>query len=184
MDTLVELENVTRRFGNVAAIEDLTLDLRAGEILGLYGASGSGKTTAIRLILGVHLPTSGTVRVLGVPSHEMTARQRRQVGYSPQRFLYPPTLSAAQVVWFAAGLYGIGWLRGRKAVRGVLEKVQLWEKRGRLVDQMSGGERRRVGNAAALVHSPCLVFLDEPRSATEVRPPFDEIFERLVKSLA
>ncbi len=166
-DLLVDLEHAQRKFGTVVAVDDLTLGLRRGEILGLYGPSGSGKTTTIRLILGVHLPTAGTVHILGVPSHRLGARQRQQLGYSPQQFLYPPTLSAEETISLAAGLYGKGWFKGRRAIRRVLEKVDLWDKRHYRVGTMSGGERRRVGNAAALVHDPQIAFLDEPTTGLD-----------------
>src|SRR5579859_570597 len=166
-ELLVEIDQVQRRFGEVVAVDDLTLGLRRGEILGLYGPSGSGKTTTIRMALGVYLPTAGTVRIFGVPSHRMGARERERIGYSPQQFLYPPTLAAGETVGFAAGLYGVNPFRARRAIHSALEHVDLWEKRSYRVGSMSGGERRRVGIAAALVHRPALAFLDEPTSGLD-----------------
>src|SRR5579872_6624595 len=101
MQNVAELQDATRRFGDVVAVSNLSLDLRAGEILGMYGPSGSGKTTTIRLILGIYLPTAGSVRILGVPSNRLGARQRQQIGYAPQRYLFPPTLSAYETVAYA-----------------------------------------------------------------------------------
>jgi ABC-2 type transport system ATP-binding protein len=166
-EALVEMDHAQRKFGDVVAVDDVTLSLRGGEILGLYGPSGAGKTTTIRLILGVHLPTAGSVRILGVPSHRLGARQREQIGYSPQQFLYPPALSAQETVSLAAGLYGRGLFGSGRTVRAILEKVDLWNKRKYRVGNMSGGERRRVGNAAALVHAPRIVFLDEPTAGLD-----------------
>lgn len=166
-ETLVELKGAQRKFGETVAVDDLNLDVRRGEILGLYGPSGSGKTTTIRMILGVHLPTAGTVRILGVPSHSLSARQREQIGYSPQEFLYPPTFSAHETLALAAGLYGVNPFRTGRAIRSVLERVDLWDKRGSRVGSMSGGERRRVANAAALVHRPRITLLDEPTAGLD-----------------
>lgn len=140
---------------------------RSGEILGLYGPSGSGKTTTIRMILGVLLPTEGKIDILGVPTSRVGSRQRRQLGYAPQRFIFPPTLTAIECVWFSAGLYGMGWLRTAKEARTVLARNELWEKRHRLVEHLSGGEQRRVTNSAALVHNPRIIFLDEPTSGLD-----------------
>lgn len=167
IETLVEIDHAQRKFDDTVAVEDLTMAVHRGEILGLYGPSGSGKTTTIRMILGSYLPTKGTVRIFGVPSHRLSARHREQIGYSPQEFLYPPTFSTQQTLSLAAGLYGMGWLRKGKAIRAVLERVDLWEKRRTRVGSMSGGERRRVANAAALVHQPKIAFLDEPTTGLD-----------------
>jgi ABC-2 type transport system ATP-binding protein len=167
METLVECQHVRRRFGDIVAVSDLTLDLYRGEILGLYGPSGSGKTTTIRLVLGVYLPTSGRITILGVPSHRMGAREREQIGYSPQQFLYPPSLSVEDTLSLTLGLYGKIPLFSRRAIRTTLQRVDLWSKRSYRVGDMSGGERRRVATAAALVHAPRLVFLDEPTAGLD-----------------
>jgi ABC-2 type transport system ATP-binding protein len=97
----------------------------------------------------------------------MGAREREQIGYSPQQFLYPPSLSVEDTLSFALGLYGKVPLFSRRAIRSTLERVDLWNKRTIRVGDMSGGERRRVANAAALVHNPRLVFLDEPTTGLD-----------------
>ena len=163
----VVLEGASRTFGDVEALRDLSLRVKTGSILGIIGPSGAGKTTAIRLMTGGLAPTTGTVQVLGEDPRHLRRRTREQVGYLPQQFTLYPYLTARENVGFVASIYGLIWFRHGRRVRDVLKLVDLWDVRNRLAARMSGGMLRRLELAAALVHDPALLLLDEPTAGLD-----------------
>jgi len=174
---LIQLDHVTKVFDGAPAVSDLTLSIPQGIIFGLLGPSGSGKTTTIRLMIGVHAPTSGEIKVFGLPPYGWEPRVREAVGYMPQiSFLYPD-LSVWENFDFAASVYGMGWLGRRKRLRELLEIVELWGDRGKLVNQPSGGMRKRLSLARPLAQDPRLVFLDEP-TLDLISWPLSSVFSR------
>lgn len=166
-DLIVQLEQVSKRFGEVEAVKNMSLYIARGSVLGVIGPSGAGKTTAIRMISGGISPDTGYVRVMGEDPRRFHRRTREKIGYMPQLFVMYPDLTAQENVNFMASLYGIPpWRRGRR-VREVLELVQLWDARSRRASQMSGGMQRRLELACALVHEPSLLILDEPTAGID-----------------
>jgi len=166
-DAFVEMKAVTRRFGETVAVDGLDLEIPAGLIVGFIGPSGAGKTTTVRLLTGALSPSSGTVRVLGEDPRRLTRRSRARIGYMPQLPSVNPELSADENVDFAASLFGLVWPRRRRRVGEILELVGLGSVRRRRAGQLSGGMRRRVELASALVHDPDLAFLDEPTAGLD-----------------
>jgi ABC-2 type transport system ATP-binding protein len=163
----VRLAGVTRRFNGTEAVSGLDLEIAAGSITGVIGPSGSGKTTTIRMMTGSLAPTEGDVQVFGGPPGSLNRRARERIGYMPQLFSLYPDLSVAENVDFAASLYGlILWRRWRRK-RAVLQLLDLWEVRGRRAGRLSGGMKRRLELAAALVHEPDLLILDEPTAGID-----------------
>jgi len=150
-------EGLTKRFGRLTAVDSIDLALPAGRIYGLLGPNGSGKTTLIRLLSGLARPTSGRARVLGVemPSRSNLAR----IGYMTQADGIYHELSVWENVRFFAALFGV---RDDDALRHVLDVVDLADRRDTPVFELSGGMRRRLSLACALVHRPSVLFLDEP----------------------
>ena len=150
-------EGLTKRFGRLTAVDSIDLALPAGRIYGLLGPNGSGKTTLIRLLSGLARPTSGRARVLGVemPSRPNLAR----IGYMTQADGIYHELSVWENVQFFAALFGV---RDDDALRHVLDVVDLADRRDTPVFELSGGMRRRLSLACALVHRPSVLFLDEP----------------------
>jgi len=169
---------VTKRFDDHEAVSNLDLEIPAGSVVGIVGPSGSGKTTTIRMITGSLGPTSGTIEVLGQRPDRFTRRTREQMGYMPQLFSLYPDLTVLENVDFAASLFGlILWRRYRRR-RAVLELLDLWSVRRRRAGQLSGGMKRRLELAAALVHEPRLLILDEPTAGIDPllrRTVWDEI---------
>ena len=151
----VEVDSVTKEFGDIKALDGVTLRVRQGEIYGLLGPNGAGKTTLIRSIVGLIAPNSGTVTVLGrkLPNLDVL----RQVGYMTQQAALYPGLSVEENVRFFAAIYGVD-----SGVKDALEFVDLYTRRGSVVSTLSGGMRQRCSLACALVHRPQLLLLDEP----------------------
>ena len=151
----VEVDSVTKVFGDIKALDGVTLRVRRGEIYGLLGPNGSGKTTLIRAIVGLIAPKSGTVTVLGrkLPNLDVL----REVGYMTQRAALYPGLSVEENLRFFAAINGV-----ESGVKDALEFVDLYARRGSVVSTLSGGMRQRCSLACALVHRPQLLLLDEP----------------------
>ena len=164
---VIEMKGVTKRFGDAAAVEDLTFAVHEGEIFGFIGPSGSGKTTTIRLMNGTYKPTEGTARIFGQPADHMSSRVRESIGYLSQLFILYPNLSVKENIDFSASLYGMSWFGRRKRRREVLEFVELWDHQGKLARDISGGMQRRLALASSLIHNPRLVFLDEPTAGID-----------------
>jgi ABC-2 type transport system ATP-binding protein len=163
----ISMRGVTRRFNGLTAVDDVTLDVAEGTILGLIGPSGSGKTTTVRMLTGILAPTSGTIEVLGEEPRRFSRRAREEIAYMPQLFSLYPDLTARENVGFVAALYGIGLFRRRSRIKRALEIVELWPARNRLARDLSGGMQRRLELACALVHNASVLFVDEPTGGVD-----------------
>ena len=167
MDPAVVMQGLTRRFGAVTAVDHVDLEIPAARIFGFLGPNGSGKSTTFRMLCGLLRPTEGTVRVLG---HDATAEAealRRRIGYMTQRFSLYEDLSAEENLAFIADIYGIpGRQRGAR-VESALQEFRLTELRTQRAGTMSGGQRQRLALAAATLHRPEMLLLDEPTSAVD-----------------
>ncbi len=173
------LNAVTKLFGTVRALDGVTLRVEQGETFGLIGPNGSGKTTLIRLLLGLGRPTSGTVRVLGAAMPNRRVAQR--IGYMTQASALYGELSVRENLAFFGSLYGLKGATLRARIAETLALVELTDRTDALVNTLSGGMRQRVSMAAALVHRPRLLFLDEPTVGIdpELRMAFWDYFARL-----
>ncbi len=177
----IEAKGLTKRFDGAEVLMGVDLSVEEGEIFGLVGPSGAGKSTLLRSLTGYFTPTEGTVEVLGSPPSSFTDEERRRVGFMPQGFVLYGSLSVQQNLNFVAGLYGLGGAGRRSRVREVLEFVELWEHRRKAARNISGGMQRRLQLAAAVVHEPELLFVDEPTASLDpiLRRRFWKEFEQL-----
>ena len=162
---IAEMKNVSKVFASGDGVHGINLSIPGGSIFGFIGPSGSGKTTTVRLLTSILDPSEGDVRVMGEDPSRFTERTRSRIGYMPQRSVLYPNLSVWENLRFFASLYGIG--RDRSPLDKVLELVELDRHDRKRVSQISGGMRRRLSLAAALVHDPDLIFLDEPTAGID-----------------
>jgi ABC-2 type transport system ATP-binding protein len=161
----VEIDDVSRSYGEVTALRGLTLELDEGLSLALVGPDGAGKTTLFRLLTGLLPASSGTVRVLGLDPRREGARLRPLLGYLSQGFSLYGDLTVDENIAFFAEIHGIRGYRARRDE--LLERMNLIEFRRRLAERLSGGMKQKLALACALVHSPRLLLLDEPTTGVD-----------------
>jgi len=161
----VEVAGLTKRYGRIEALRGVDLAVAHGRVYGLLGPNGAGKSTLIRALVGSLRPTSGSVRVLGMEPTAHRAELRERIGYMPQGPALYDNLSAHDNVKFFGGAHHMPDLAER--VREVLDFTELADRAGDLVYTYSGGMKRRVSLACALVHRPDVLFLDEPTAAVD-----------------
>jgi ABC-2 type transport system ATP-binding protein len=162
---VIDVSGVTKRYGGVAVVNAIDLQVRRGEIYGFLGPNGSGKTTFIRMLCGLLTPDAGSGTCLG---HDVLTRQpaiKREVGYMTQRFSYYEDLTIRENLDFIARIYGLP--DRRAAVEKSLEKLGLAKRSRQLAGELSGGWKQRLALAACLIHDPQLLLLDEPTAGVD-----------------
>lgn len=164
---VVDVENLTRSFGEVKALDGLTFSVEEGEIFGLVGPDGSGKTTCLRILCGLMAPTSGKAMVLGRDVAAEPERIKDQVGYMAQPAKLYEELTVGENIEFYADLYEVPKERYRERMNRLLEFSGLSPFTGRLFRNLSGGMKQKVGLSCALIHTPKVLFLDEPTNGVD-----------------
>lgn len=166
-DTVIVARGLTRRFGDKVAVDHVDLDVQRGEVYGFLGPNGSGKSTTIRLLCGLLLPSEGTIEVLGLPIPDEAEALKQRLGYMTQNFSLYTDLSVLENLTFVANIHGLGGATAKRRVDELLDVYWLREIAGQPTGTLSGGQRQRVALAAAVLHKPELIFLDEPTSAVD-----------------
>ncbi|MGB8251762.1 MAG: ABC transporter ATP-binding protein, partial [Anaerolineaceae bacterium] len=155
-ETVVLTEDLTRRFGDFVAVDHVNFSVTAGEIVGYLGPNGSGKTTTIRMLLGLLEPTEGKATVLGYDAFRQSEEVRARVGYMSQKFALYDDLTVLENLTFYGGVYGI---RDPRRIRKTIHQVSLKGHERQLVKSLPAGWRQRLALGIALVHQPKLLFL-------------------------
>lgn len=166
-DNAIVTEALHRRFGELVAVERLDLSVRRGEIFGLLGSNGSGKTTTIRMLTGLLPPTSGTAMVAGVDVVAEPEAVRRRLGYMSQRYGLYDDLTVEENLRFYAGLYGLIGAEGKARVEELIRELAFTPRRRQLAGTLSGGWKQRLSLACATAHRPDVLFLDEPTAGVD-----------------
>jgi ABC-2 type transport system ATP-binding protein len=178
----IEVKNLTRRFGNFVAVNDVSFEVRAGEIFGFLGSNGAGKSTTIRMLCGLLQPTSGTATVGGIDVIRDPEGVKRRIGYMSQRFSLYEALTVDQNIAFFGGVYGLTGDRLAARRDFVLEMAGLRGRERELTRSLAGGWRQRLALGCAILHEPPIVFLDEPTGGVD--PLSRRRFWRLIDTLA
>ncbi|GBD10788.1 putative ABC transporter ATP-binding protein YxlF [bacterium HR23] len=159
---MVEVQNLTKYYGNFMAIEDVSFTVRRGDILGFLGPNGSGKTTTMRIATGYLPPTSGTVRIAGYDIQTQSLEARRRIGYLPETVPLYTDMTVEDYLEFMGTLRGMPKQRLRQRINEVIDIVKIHEYRSTHIGKLSKGYRQRTGLAQAILHEPEVLILDEP----------------------
>jgi len=166
-DIIVDTEHLSRRFGDLVAVRDVTMSVRRGEIFGVLGPNGAGKSTTIRMLCGILAPSGGRGTVVGHDVVTEPERIKQRIGYMTQRFSLYEDLTVLENLRFYAGIYGVERSRRRARIDEVIADAGLADRVDQIAGTLSGGWKQRVALASATIHHPPLLFLDEPTAGVD-----------------
>lgn len=164
---VIKTEKLTKRFGDFIAANELTFEVQPGEIFGFLGANGAGKTTAMRMLCGLSVPSSGKATVASFDVFYETEKIKKNIGYMSQKFSLYEDLTVTENIQFYAGIYGLSDVQIKKESEELIERLELQESAKKLVKDLPLGWRQKLSFSVAIVHQPKIVFMDEPTSGVD-----------------
>ncbi|MEM7375255.1 MAG: ABC transporter ATP-binding protein [Bacteroidota bacterium] len=165
--TVIQVNNLTKKFGAFKAVDAISFEVQAGEIFGFLGANGAGKTTAMRMLTGLSRPSSGEASVAGYDVYRQAEQIKQNIGYMSQKFSLYEDLSVKQNIRFYGGIYGMSRQAIRDKTEEILQNLQLESVAKQLVQSLPLGWKQRLAFSVALMHDPTIVFLDEPTGGVD-----------------
>ncbi|MEL6251717.1 MAG: ABC transporter ATP-binding protein [Bacteroidota bacterium] len=184
--TAIEIKDLTKKFGDFTAVNAINLKVSKGEIFGFLGANGAGKTTAIRMLTGLSMPSSGEANIAGFDVYKQRESIKENIGYMSQKFSLYGDLSIRQNIRFYGGIYGLSRKEIRAKTEQILEELQLEEYADKVVEELPLGWKQRLAFAVSNVHDPAIVFLDEPTGGVDPvtrRQFWEMIYESAAKGV-
>jgi ABC-2 type transport system ATP-binding protein len=179
---LVSVEALTKRYGDMVAVDGISFDVRAGEIFGFLGPNGAGKTTTIKMLTGLVRPTSGSARICGYDIVDRPLDAKRAIGYVPDEPNLYGKLTAYEFLRFVADVYGVDGPQTGKRIEELLDLIELADAGANLIEGYSHGMKQKVALCAALLHEPRVYFLDEPTVGLD--PKSARILKDIVRQVA
>ncbi len=167
MDVVIKTEKLTKRYGDFIAANELTMDVYAGEIFGFLGANGAGKTTAMRMLCGLSLPSSGKATIAGYDIYKETEEIKKHIGYMSQKFSLYEDLTVRENIRFFGGIYGLPVRELKEKSEALLETLGLEKEAKTLVAALPLGWKQKLAFSVAVLHEPKIVFLDEPTGGVD-----------------
>ncbi|AWX44394.1 Monosaccharide-transporting ATPase [Flagellimonas maritima] len=182
-EKVIEVQDLTKKFGDFTAVDAITFDVYKGEIFGFLGANGAGKTTAMKMLNGLSKPTSGNGTVAGLDVINETDKIKERIGYMSQKFSLYEDLSVNQNIEFYGGIYGLSRKRIQEKTAEILEELNLKDVAKKVVGALPLGWKQRLAFAISMVHDPAIVFMDEPTGGVDpqVRRQFWEAIYEAAK---
>lgn len=179
-DAAITVRDLTKRFGSFIAVNAITFDVGRGEIFGFLGANGAGKTTAMRMLIGLLAPTSGTAQVAGYDVYTQTESIKKNIGYMSQRFSLYEDMTVQENITFYGGIYGLSDEAIRTKSEMLLERLRMHDVSRTMLRELPLGWKQKLAFSVALLHDPAIVFLDEPTGGVDPitrRQFWDMIYE-------
>ena len=166
-ENVIKVENLTKKFGDFVAVNEISFEVKKGEIFGFLGANGAGKTTAMKMLIGISTPTSGSAQVAGFDVFKNPEDIKKNIGYMSQKFALYDDLTVKENITFFGGIYGLSRSKIKEKQRELVSELDL----GNIVDELVGslplGWKQKLSFSVALLHNPKIVFLDEPTGGVD-----------------
>tara|TARA_R100000353_G_scaffold52219_2_gene41556 strand:+ start:61934 stop:62665 length:732 start_codon:yes stop_codon:yes gene_type:complete len=166
-NNVIQVENLSKLFGDFAAVNQISFQVKAGEIFGFLGANGAGKTTAMKMLIGISSPTSGKATVAGFDVYKETESIKKNIGYMSQKFALYDDLTVKENITFFGGIYGLSKKQIEHKRRELVEELGLQEVTNSLVASLPLGWKQKLAFSVSLLHEPKIVFLDEPTGGVD-----------------
>ena len=167
VNNVIQVEGLTKMFGAFTAVNAITFDVKQGEIFGFLGANGAGKTTAMKMLIGISRPTSGHALVAGYDVYKQTESIKKNIGYMSQKFALYDDLTVVENITFFGGIYGLSKDAIKTKTKVLLEELQLEAVANTLVGSLPLGWKQKLSFSVAMLHNPKIVFLDEPTGGVD-----------------
>jgi ABC-2 type transport system ATP-binding protein len=164
---VIEVEALTKKFGDFTAVNSITFDVKQGEIFGFLGANGAGKTTAMKMLIGISSPTSGNAKVAGFDVYKESEDIKKNIGYMSQKFALYDDLTVKENITFYGGIYGLSRTLIKKKRSQLIDELSLHEVTNELVSSLPLGWKQKLAFSVALLHDPKIIFLDEPTGGVD-----------------
>ncbi|MDP3352794.1 MAG: ABC transporter ATP-binding protein [Flavobacteriaceae bacterium] len=166
-ESVIIVESLTKMFGNFTAVDTISFEVKKGEIFGFLGANGAGKTTAMKMLIGIGKPTSGKAQVAGFDVFKNPEEIKKNIGYMSQKFALYDDLTVKENITFFGGIYGLSRIQIKEKTISLIEELGLQEIENKLVGSLPLGWKQKIAFSTALLHNPKIIFLDEPTSGVD-----------------
>ncbi|HRG54112.1 MAG TPA: ABC transporter ATP-binding protein, partial [Bacteroidia bacterium] len=166
-ETVIQTNKLTKRFGDFIATNEITFEVAAGEIFGFLGANGAGKTTAMRMLCGLSVPSSGSATIAGYDIYKETEQIKKHIGYMSQKFSLYEDLTIKENIQFFGGIYGLSDKQLKEKSETLIEQLGLQDQTKKLVGELPLGWKQKLAFSVAILHQPKIVFLDEPTGGVD-----------------